>query len=414
MVSEQDPPTPVALHCILVHGTFARDATWTSPDAPLAMGLRNLEPAGVQFHRFRWSGANTHVGRCAAVAELGSNLRDMADRYPSSRFLLVGHSHGGNVACAAASAIPADRCAGVVALATPFFHVRKRSLAPAAVLPAVLWVLLGASWIGYGGSWMGEIAAKGNHWLYGSWAETIGNNWLYRVYSGIVAVLTMLFIGSFLFLSAFLIYLKFKDHLAVRQDTHFRMWEQLRPTPASILSLSMTLDEAYWLHRWTRGLPEQLHRIMEWVSRHIAVGITLAALPIGIALVVAYIRESETPIFSDAVAPHALIGISWAASIAYAVVLSLWLLVRLCTYLFQRWVYGLNGVEHHLMVNVSIQRVPQILNSELVSHRNVSLPFRQYLRERFGLVHSKLYVDPRSVVEIVAWYRRRPVAGHAR
>lgn len=408
IVSENDPPSPAALHCVLVHGTFATDAKWTFPDAPLATGLRNLEPGGVQFHRFVWSGDNTHTARCVAAAEIGSRLRELAAKYPDSRFLLVGHSHGGNVACAGASTLQDMRCAGIVTLATPFFHVIRRSLAPVAVLPSLLWALLAASWIGYGGSWMGEFAAKANHWLYGRWAEAVGSHWLYHIWSVIVAIATMFFIGGFLFVGAILLYKQSMERLSARQDTYFHAWDQLRPFPVSILSLSMTLDEAFWSLRGARILPEWLHMVWECIHRHLAIAITITSLPMGIAFVVIYLRESEIPIISDAVAPHALIGGAWAVAAAYVVMVILWLLVVLLTYIFQRFTYGLNGIEHHLMVNVSIHRIPQIKDPKLVRHRNIALPLRQFLSEQFGLIHSKLYMDSRSIKEIIVWYRMLP------
>lgn len=416
IVSENDPPSPATLHCVLIHGTYAPDATWTFPDAPFAAGLRNLEVGGVQFHRFVWSGDNTHTARCVAADELGSCLRELAAKYPDSGFLLVGHSHGGNVACAGASALQNMRCAGIVTLATPFFHVTRRSLAPAAVMPSLLWALLAASWIGYGGSWMGEFVAKCNHWLngrwaeaVGSWAEAVGSHWLYQAWSVIVAIATMLFLGGSLFLSAIVLYQESMDSISARQDTYFHAWDQLRPFPVSILSLSMTLDEAFWLLSWARKIPEWLHEVRQRIHRHLAIAITIASLTIGIAIAVIYVRESKIPITSDVVALHALLGVAWAIAGAYFVMIILWFIVVLTTYIFQYFAYGLNDIKQYLMVNVSIRRVPQIKHPRLIRHRNLALPLRQFLSERIGLIHSKLYMDPRSIEEIIVWYRTLPI-----
>jgi pimeloyl-ACP methyl ester carboxylesterase len=150
IVSENDLSPDALLHCVLIHGTFAPDAKLTFPGSPLAAGLRKLDPGGVQFHRFRWSGDNTHAARSVAACELGCLLSELAEKYPKAHFLLVGHSHGGNIACAGASALQDMRCAGIVTMATPFFHITPRSLVPVAVLPSLLWGLLAASWVGYG------------------------------------------------------------------------------------------------------------------------------------------------------------------------------------------------------------------------------------------------------------------------
>jgi pimeloyl-ACP methyl ester carboxylesterase len=370
----------------------------------LAKGLRSVDPGGVQYHRFRWSGDNTHTARCAAAAELYSELLKLAARYPSARFLLVGHSHGGNIACAAASALPGSRCAGIVTLATPFFHIAKRSLVPATSVPPMLLFLFFVGVAGYGGSWLGDIGAKFTHWLYGTWAEAVGGHWLYRTYSAIVAIGGIL---SMVGLLAILIGFQVNERLSARQDKFFRAWDQLRPFAASTLSLSMTLDEALLVLSLVRRLPERLHQVRDWFHRHLVIAITVTALPLGLAFVVIYLRTSDVPINSELAFYRALVGLTWVVAAAIVVTITLWVLIVLLTAIFMRLTYGLGSVGHHLMLNVTVRRTPQIENPNLVKHRNIALPLRAFLSEKLCLVHSKLYMDPRSFEEIINWYRAR-------
>ncbi|MCW1401381.1 alpha/beta fold hydrolase [Novosphingobium sp. MW5] len=105
---------------ILVHGTFASEATWIESDSALAQQLRNVMPE-IECVPFRWSGANNHSARLAASDALAETIHDVADRYPRAAIHLVGHSHGGNVMLYASGKIgPRPKIATMSFLGTPF------------------------------------------------------------------------------------------------------------------------------------------------------------------------------------------------------------------------------------------------------------------------------------------------------
>jgi hypothetical protein len=59
-------PTTV-IHVILVHGSFARNASWTAPAAPLEVALRPLIGLTASSSVFEWSGRNSFKARAEAI-----------------------------------------------------------------------------------------------------------------------------------------------------------------------------------------------------------------------------------------------------------------------------------------------------------------------------------------------------------
>ena len=117
-----------ALRCILVHGTAARDAPWVQFESALSQSLMTLDPGGVRLYKFLWSGANAQVDRLSAADWLAEKLAMQAAADPEAKFLLIGHSHGGNICSNAIKGVPSPQRVGVVCLATPFLNARARSL----------------------------------------------------------------------------------------------------------------------------------------------------------------------------------------------------------------------------------------------------------------------------------------------
>ena len=413
IISEVVPTSPTRLHCVLIHGTFAPDAAWTIADSPLSSGLRRLEPGAVRIHRFRWSGDNTHAARCAAAGDLRSGLRELAARHPNERFLLIGHSHGGNLACSAVSALARARCVGIVTLATPFFHIEKRSLESMSVMPYLVTFLVLAGVFGYVASFIADLSADFVNWMYGlvrGGAAPVIRHWLFYAYVIIAAFVSLVLMGTSFAVMVFMMIPSPIPKLTELQDSYFCDWDQLHPSPVSTLSLSMTLDEAFWGLTWARHIPEYLHRINEWLHGRLAIATAVAALTLGLAIAVNSVRTGVPIIASDAVVFHSFRGLAWAAAAAFIVVLGVRLLIILASAVFLRFTYGFRGIEHHLLVNIIIRRTPQI-EPALVLHRRITLPVGQLLGERFGLIHSKLYMDPRSFDEILSWYRSLPRFG---
>lgn len=123
----QEDAAPITI--VLEHGTWARGAAWTREDSKLCQRLRADVGAPVRFCPYTWSGGNSHADRLDAAVGLGTRLRELAEACPSEKRFIVGHSHGGNVACyALRDGRIRTSVTGVVCLATPFVHVESRAL----------------------------------------------------------------------------------------------------------------------------------------------------------------------------------------------------------------------------------------------------------------------------------------------
>ncbi len=112
---------------ILIHGTFARDATWTLAGEPIAEAIGTAIP-GHAIRRFIWSGGNSHLARLNAARQLRDEIASLkaAGEQPVH---LVGHSHGGTVALLALRDPETQHAVDrAVFLGTPFLHTRPRAL----------------------------------------------------------------------------------------------------------------------------------------------------------------------------------------------------------------------------------------------------------------------------------------------
>lgn len=116
---------------VLVHGTFARGASWTRPDSPLAMTVTKALGGSVLSKSFDWSGQNSHTARLSAGTDLAERLRSLSHKHPNASLQIVAHSHGGNVAAYALRSPQAQASVkSVVCLGTPFIVARPRNLEP--------------------------------------------------------------------------------------------------------------------------------------------------------------------------------------------------------------------------------------------------------------------------------------------
>jgi hypothetical protein len=116
-----------ALLVTLVHGTFARRAAWTMPDSSLSRALSLGPGKGILVRRFEWSGWNSIGARRAAARDLHLDLTEVARRFPRARHIVIGHSHGGNVALDAMRLSQALLTDGLICLATPVLTPLRRS-----------------------------------------------------------------------------------------------------------------------------------------------------------------------------------------------------------------------------------------------------------------------------------------------
>lgn len=116
---------------ILIHGTFARDATWTSSDSPLCKSLEDAVRQHGQpttFTPVKWSGRNWGTDRVETAASIANEIKARQARAPGDAVFLIGHSHGGSAIAYLLKNFPdvRDGIAGCAFLSTPFVAQRIR------------------------------------------------------------------------------------------------------------------------------------------------------------------------------------------------------------------------------------------------------------------------------------------------
>lgn len=116
----------------LIHGTFARGASWMKPGS----AIRNCIECGVgghvKFVPFDWTARNLFAERISAADQLAASLRRTADQHEGIPHIVVAHSHGGAVFAYVLRKSPdlLRNLAGAVFLSTPFVDARVRPSAP--------------------------------------------------------------------------------------------------------------------------------------------------------------------------------------------------------------------------------------------------------------------------------------------
>jgi pimeloyl-ACP methyl ester carboxylesterase len=125
------------LMVILIHGTWSPAPAWTRAGSPFVKsvvdGLHgNFSDSEVQVANFSWDGRNTNAAREAATAKLITQILGIQNKNPFTKVILIGHSHGGNIAVSAAARVETSApVKAVVTLATPFLVVSRRVLTSA-------------------------------------------------------------------------------------------------------------------------------------------------------------------------------------------------------------------------------------------------------------------------------------------
>jgi lipase (class 3) len=150
-------PTNLAPDLIIttVHGTWATKKTegkagtstpWYHETSVFAHRLKGrfAEQGTICLLRhFEWSGENSILARYRASRRLSEQVKTMEKRYPGSRHLLIGHSHGGNVALMAATRLPRQGVnPQVVTMSTPFILLRETSYLDKNKITAILFLTM--------------------------------------------------------------------------------------------------------------------------------------------------------------------------------------------------------------------------------------------------------------------------------
>jgi hypothetical protein len=80
---------------ILVHGTFARDATWCNPGGDFHTELKNrIDSKKNELISFPWNGRLSAKARLEAAADLSELILEKSEK---GKIIIIGHSHGGNI-----------------------------------------------------------------------------------------------------------------------------------------------------------------------------------------------------------------------------------------------------------------------------------------------------------------------------
>jgi hypothetical protein len=102
-------------------------------------GIRKSAPNDSLILGFTWTGKNCALAREKAALKLRQHLLASAEKYPCAPHVLIGHSHGGNIALRAAS--KASTPVKIVCLSTPIIYSFPRPRSEAKNAKQVLWGL---------------------------------------------------------------------------------------------------------------------------------------------------------------------------------------------------------------------------------------------------------------------------------
>src|SRR4051812_16440476 len=84
-----------------VYSEFQDGPAWIQQHSPLAEHLTEALGWRVRIEPFSWKGYNTVAARAAATYQLRAKLCKLREDYPGAEQVIIGHSHGGNVAMSA-------------------------------------------------------------------------------------------------------------------------------------------------------------------------------------------------------------------------------------------------------------------------------------------------------------------------
>jgi hypothetical protein len=111
----------------MVHGTFARKASWIESHSRLSRELIEALGWRAKIEPFHWSGRNGALARWRAALRFEVHLQERIRLHPAAHHIVIAHSHGGNIALwALRDRSLADRVLGVITLSTPFLSARLR------------------------------------------------------------------------------------------------------------------------------------------------------------------------------------------------------------------------------------------------------------------------------------------------
>ena len=395
------------LRCVLVHGTRARDAKWVQAESEFAQALLTLDPGGVCFYKFLWSGANAQVDRASAADSLTELLGVEAGAHPDAKFLLIGHSHGGNICSNAIKGVPPANRVGVVCLATPFLSARARSLR------TLMWIRFGYTILAVGACvaiflMLGAFLLKFAPWLFKLkiwvlsliFGEPIPP--VLAVIPGVTAVL-----GSLAWAWKF----GFGQHPRPEpgQLRAMELWNRFAPTEVPTLCIWHGLDEAFWGLRAARQVGEAGHHFVGWVERYILPVLIVFCTIAGIWI--SFSEHGGVYVYGDnSAAIRTGLAVLVGGLSMIVVPVALWWATAAVSSV-TRIALGRISIMDHLWLDVSIGRIPSI-RQDLVEARELPLFKSSVLANLLltfpvllgPLIHSRPYMDMRTASVIRGWY----------
>jgi pimeloyl-ACP methyl ester carboxylesterase len=394
---------------ILVHGTWAANATWILSDSQFAQGLSRQFNCTIR--PFRWSGKNSELARREAASQLVQLISEIHNDAPKSQIVLIGHSHGGTVALHAAADIPGRNLVSeVVCLGTPLFVYSARDSRPAAWVIAaglILFICIGIISWWFGRAWAAAIPPifaadfhdrvdevtglpEFNEDQYFAFFTT-----LMRLVAGIAVVGAL---TSLLFLLATPTSIIIRWILTLLQ----RKWmERHSPIqyPCRTLILYTRRDEAF-TYLWL--MQSAWRPIFIAISAFGRVGAKLVILMIPSVLITSYlgvVRVDSTdpfgsiPLILSLSVP--LVAIYGLTSIAF--IFCLLAAVYGSLVAGTRFGFGSAGLISYQLINVTPQQATDTEHVDTIELK---------LRTTRGLRHSQFYLQEDVGLRIAAWLKR--------
>lgn len=415
LIVDEHSSTNAALRCVLIHGTFARTAEWTKFDSTFSRLISQLSPGSTTMYRYLWSGENRQSARVDAANALGDMLIGESSKFPDSKFLLIGHSHGGNIAHRAALHLPESQRLGVVCLATPFFHARARSSALlfllslcvcgtliASVLLAAVSILKLLAEVTLVIPIVTHISGSIEGWLM----EKLPN--LGTDYEVGVSIASLFFAWCWLSvgLARFVVGAVPYKQLTLR----LRRWSVVNALEVDMLAIWLAPDEAYWFIRLTRAVVEIIQVLLGWITRYaVPASLVVWAFISGWAGISAS-REVTVLAMREHIGLVAFaIRFVEMQGVLAAVVLSC-LLLAVAVAVVSAAISGADKYIDHVWLNIDVRRYPQFHGGKVTSIRMPIYGAGWFENVRMALtgrssplMHSRLYTDERVPREVVSW-----------
>jgi hypothetical protein len=92
---------------LIIHGTFAKKASWHTAQGDFFKTLQERIGPNGSIYNFIWSGENSYKARTQAGVACKNFIKTIME--PGDRLHIVGHSHGGNVAILAAQELTKEK-----------------------------------------------------------------------------------------------------------------------------------------------------------------------------------------------------------------------------------------------------------------------------------------------------------------